>query len=276
VPESSTKTGLNILTNLVWGTHFCVFHETKQDLFDILIPYFKAGLTNNEFCFWVLTEPLTVEEALDALRSRIPDFDHYLAQGSMELVNRDELFFQAGKLLNLQTIIGRFKDKCRRALSGGYVGTRIGGSPAWLLMKDPQRFRKFERQVEQLVAGERVIALCSFPTRGSTAEDILTAARVHQFTMERRRGAWEIIEAPRAQTEIRPLTPREREVLAWLLRGKSASEIGEILHIATRTVEKHAENLVQKLGAANRTHAVAIAVRDRLVDVDNRNDQTPS
>jgi LuxR family quorum sensing-dependent transcriptional regulator len=63
------------------------------------------------------------------------------------------------------------------------------------------------------------------------------------------------------------LTPREREVLAWAAHGKSAWEIGEILHIAKRTVDEHATTAFHKLGASNRAHAVAIAVRDRIIEL---------
>lgn len=62
------------------------------------------------------------------------------------------------------------------------------------------------------------------------------------------------------------LTPREREVLAWSSQGKTAWEIGEILSITQRTVEEHAANACRKLGAANRTHAVVIAIRERILE----------
>jgi LuxR family quorum sensing-dependent transcriptional regulator len=63
------------------------------------------------------------------------------------------------------------------------------------------------------------------------------------------------------------LTPREREVLTWVAQGKSAWEIGEILHIAKRTVDEHAQTAFRKLGAVNRAHAVAIAIRQRLIRI---------
>jgi len=63
------------------------------------------------------------------------------------------------------------------------------------------------------------------------------------------------------------LTSREKEVLTWVARGKSAWEIGEILDIAKRTVDEHAQTAVRKLGAMNRTHAVALAVRDRIISI---------
>jgi LuxR family quorum sensing-dependent transcriptional regulator len=63
-----------------------------------------------------------------------------------------------------------------------------------------------------------------------------------------------------------PLTHREREVLVWAAQGKSAWEIGEILRIAKRTVDEHVQSACHKLGAANRTQAVAIALRDHLIE----------
>jgi LuxR family transcriptional regulator, quorum-sensing system regulator BjaR1 len=71
----------------------------------------------------------------------------------------------------------------------------------------------------------------------------------------------------RSLAKRRLLTPREREVLAWVARGKSAWEIGEILDIAKRTVDEHVQSAVRKLRAVNRTHAVALAIRDHVVEI---------
>jgi DNA-binding NarL/FixJ family response regulator len=57
------------------------------------------------------------------------------------------------------------------------------------------------------------------------------------------------------------LTGRESEVLLWISRGKSNREIGEILDISPRTVNKHLEQIFVKLGVENRASAAARAVR---------------
>jgi DNA-binding NarL/FixJ family response regulator len=57
------------------------------------------------------------------------------------------------------------------------------------------------------------------------------------------------------------LTTRESEVLLWISRGKSNREIGEILAISPRTVNKHLEQIFVKLGVENRASAAARAVR---------------
>ena len=61
------------------------------------------------------------------------------------------------------------------------------------------------------------------------------------------------------------LSAREREVLTWAAAGKTAWEIGELLGIAKRTADAHIEGAMKKLRTANRTHAVAVAVRDKLI-----------
>ena len=57
------------------------------------------------------------------------------------------------------------------------------------------------------------------------------------------------------------LTLREAEVLKWIARGKSNKDIGEILNLSPRTVNKHLEQIFVKLGVENRTAAAALAVR---------------
>lgn len=65
-------------------------------------------------------------------------------------------------------------------------------------------------------------------------------------------------EAPSAS--LKPLTPREREILLWVGAGKTDLQIAAILGISARTVQKHLENAYVKLGVENRTAAAMIVV----------------
>src|SRR5260370_15975302 len=98
------KTGINVVGDLAWGSHFCSFYETKQDLLDILIPYFKTGLEKKEFCLWVISnsELLTVEDATSALRTALPDLDRYVAERSIEVVGHAVWFLYRDKFDSLQ------------------------------------------------------------------------------------------------------------------------------------------------------------------------------
>jgi DNA-binding CsgD family transcriptional regulator len=57
-----------------------------------------------------------------------------------------------------------------------------------------------------------------------------------------------------------PVTAREREVLEWLAAGKTDREIGEILAMSPRTVQKHLQHIYEKLGVETRTAAVMRAL----------------
>jgi len=57
------------------------------------------------------------------------------------------------------------------------------------------------------------------------------------------------------------LTPREAEVLLWVGRGKSNRDIGDILGLSPRTVNKHLESIYAKLGIENRAAAAAVVMR---------------
>ena len=64
----------------------------------------------------------------------------------------------------------------------------------------------------------------------------------------------------------RDLTPREREVLALMVRGESNAAIAQHLVVSRATAKAHVSNILTKLGVASRTEAVALAVQHHLVD----------
>ena len=66
---------------------------------------------------------------------------------------------------------------------------------------------------------------------------------------------------------VAALSPRQKEILASIVRGLSNPEIAKQLGISLDMVKEHVETLFQKIGAANRAEAVAIALRKHLLKV---------
>lgn len=64
------------------------------------------------------------------------------------------------------------------------------------------------------------------------------------------------------------LTPREVEVLQYVAQGYGNKEIGERLGTAAGTVKMHLQNILSKLGASDRTHAVTLAIRRGIINID--------
>jgi LuxR family quorum-sensing system transcriptional regulator CciR len=64
------------------------------------------------------------------------------------------------------------------------------------------------------------------------------------------------------------LSAREHECLLWASRGKSSSDIGAILGLSPRTIDSYLEKACAKLRVRTRVEAVAAAVREGLIDVE--------
>ena len=71
-----------------------------------------------------------------------------------------------------------------------------------------------------------------------------------------------------------PLTARERDVLHWLAAGKTDRDIGAILNISPRTVQKHLQRIYEKLGVETRTAAVMRTLALRRQPIRNGIDDT--
>ena len=203
------KTGISVVDNIPWGTHFCFFYETQEDLLDILVLYFKIGLENDEFCLWIISksELLTAQEATSALRKAVPELDRYMAKGAIEVVDHDE-WFLAGSPFDHNRVVNRFKDKASDAQARGYAGMRINGSPAWMQEGNAKELLEFEKELEELIVNECIIASCTYPLAWCGAIELLDVTRTHQFAIVRRQGNWELIETPelkQAKAEIERL-----------------------------------------------------------------------
>ena len=67
-------------------------------------------------------------------------------------------------------------------------------------------------------------------------------------------------------TPTDPLTPREQEVIKQIAEGLSSEEIAEILSISKKTVDRHRENILGKLGMRNRVELTRYAIKRGLVE----------
>jgi hypothetical protein len=124
------RTGLDVLGDRPWGSHFCLFFDTKSDLLEILVPYFRTGLAHSEFCFWVLAPPLNEDDARRALYRAIPASDRHLIDRQMEFIPCEECYLNDG-VFDLDRVTSEWGARLNGALSAGYEGIRVTGSTGW-------------------------------------------------------------------------------------------------------------------------------------------------
>jgi len=192
--QPSRRTGIDVLGTVPWGTHFCLFYKTKEDLIAILTPYFKAGLESNEFCMWVTSEPLSVKEAENALRNATPDFDQYLKKEQIQIVPHTEWYLKDG-VFNLQRVLNDWIDKLNQALASGFAGMRVAGGGSGLEKGISKEFADYEKEVNKAIDKYRMVAICSYCIDECGASEIIDVVNCHQFAVIRREGKWEVIES---------------------------------------------------------------------------------
>jgi DNA-binding CsgD family transcriptional regulator len=257
-----------------WGSHFCIFYETRRDLLDVLVPFFDAGLEQNEFCLWVVGchEFVTIKRAAEALQKCVPRLEESLRKARIQIITHEQLFGVRGRL-DVKTAIARVGEKATDALAKGFSGLRWNGSPTWVRLNlKARRYREFEREIDTLFEGQRMIATCTFPLALTGAQEILDAARTHQFTLTVRNGLWKRVEIGNVEAAMREATPaleelsfRQRQILQNIAEGLNTKQIAALLEISIKTVEAHRLRLMRRLGIDNVPGLVRFAIRVGLV-----------
>jgi hypothetical protein len=196
-------TAVDIFGDMVaWGSHFCLFYETQDDLLDALVAYCRSGLERGEYCLWIVAEPLTIEEAIDALKDAMPDLDRYLAASSIELVRARDWYLKDGVFDHDQVARG-LDERLARVTANGHAGVRVTGDMSWLVEQESRPHCQFklwkdccehEDGVNGFIANKRMAGLCTYPLTACGASEIMDVVRTHQFAIARRQGVWEVVE----------------------------------------------------------------------------------
>jgi len=188
------QSGIDVVGEVPWGTHFCQFYETDQDLIETLVPYFREGLAANEFCMWITSAPLQVDQAAKALRDAVPDLDKYIDNGQIEILDYSQWYTRSGKF-SADEVLQGWIEKLRMARERGYEGLRLSGNTFWLEQADWDSFTRYEEAVNNVIGQYRMLAICTYCLPKCSALEILDVVANHQFALIKRSGRWEIIES---------------------------------------------------------------------------------
>jgi PAS domain S-box-containing protein len=237
--KSLRKSGIDAIGDVPWGTHFCQFYQTKEDLGDILIPYFKAGLENNEFCMWVTLQPLKVEEAKETLRRAVPDIDFYMEKGQIEIVPYTDWYLKEGTF-DPNRVLNSWVEKINSTLENGYDGLRLGNT-FWLEKEGWYGFSAHEKEADNLISNHRMIALCAYSLDRCKAAEIIDVVINHQFSLIKRRGKWEQIESPRLKKAEEAAIQAAKEAEANL--KEAYNNLEKVVEERTMQLEKAYKSL---------------------------------
>jgi len=165
-------------------------------MLDIVVPYFRAGLESNELCIWVTSDFLTTEDALKALRRDVPGFPGYLARKQLEVFPHTDWYLKGGSF-DLERTLAMWMAKHDEALSRGFAGLRVSGSPYWIdNKKDWDDFAAYEAESNDVIGGTKLLVLCAYSLQRCGVVEILDVVKNHEFALAMNQGKWQVVNMP--------------------------------------------------------------------------------
>lgn len=237
------KTGIDCIGDVPWGTHLCQFYHGKEDLIEILVPYFKHGLENNEFCLWVTSQPLEAVDARQALKEQVSDLDRYIDKGQIMILDHGQYYTKNGKF-DLEFLRRSREEIERRAAEGGYCGLRGSGNTFWLEKEDWGSFLEYEDVLDREIVTGRLIAICSYSLEKIQVEELIDVISRHRFScIKKKHGKWASLESSERQ-RIEGELHRSKDLLQGVIDAAPAAIVAMGLDGCVHTVwNKAAEKM---------------------------------
>ncbi|QGZ63602.1 sensor histidine kinase [Paraburkholderia acidisoli] len=201
--QDHAPSGIAALPSLAWGSHLGQLYSSAEDLRDLLVPYFKAGLENHERCLWVTGEPFSAHEARAALRAVVPDLDTREQEGQIEI--QDLLaFYDPNEPLQTEAIVAGLLQRESDALEAGYRGLRTNGNCAWVDKARWNGFLDYEAGVQDAMRGRRMICMCSYRHDTIDSGEVRDVLDHHHFVLRSRSASGTPHGTPRASALATP------------------------------------------------------------------------
>ena len=186
------NTGLIIHEQVQWGDHLCAFYESKDDLLELLVPYFKAGLESNESCLWVTSDCLSPDDAKSALEAVVPDLDIRITNGQMEIITEDQCYFVDG-VFDGDAVLDSCYRKEQEVLAKGYDGLRAAGNSIATQNEYWEEWIAYENKIQRELRDHRIITICPHALLQCSASQYFQAVDSHDIAIARRNGQWECV-----------------------------------------------------------------------------------
>jgi DNA-binding NarL/FixJ family response regulator len=221
---------------------------------------------------------------MEQVRLLLADDHRIFRQGLRELIERKTGFEVVGEAATGHEVLEQVTaldpdivllDIQMPGLDGVAVARQLGQSHAAVKIIMLTMYRQDQHLFEAIKAGarayllkdadaEELITVIERVQRGEAALDAALTSRV--FDEFRRMGT--------EQTDVDPLTEREREILQLLAAGCDNRTIAAQLHLSEKTIGNRLSEMFQKLGVNNRTQAALVAVQRGLIaPQEERNDR---
>jgi hypothetical protein len=191
-----TSFGIPGLGAAPYGLHMCHFFPTRQELIDGLVPYFEAGIDNNERCIWVTSSPLPAQDALIEI-SKSEKLMQAATSGQLRVFDAVEWYGES-ETFDAEQAIQHWLEEEQRALADGFQGLRITGNTSFVTRANWNQLMEYERKLHDWIKDRRILACCSYVRDECGSVEVLEVVRCHHGSLDRTDDHWDLfLEMPK-------------------------------------------------------------------------------
>lgn len=189
----STRRGAGLDQLFRPGDHACYFFRSGDEIGEVLVPYFKAGLERNELCMWFTGRPYGRDRATSELRAAVPGFDRRVSAGQISIVDYEEWRAQQETMRPAEGARS-WLARADEAITSGYAGVRASGNTSFLDASAWDEFLVCERVSTEIFTGQPITVLCGYSFDRCSAKGVVDVVHCHGFGLAKRHGRWGLVE----------------------------------------------------------------------------------
>ena len=156
------KEGFDFLHNISPGKHYYQFYKNPDDFFQVMIPFFQAGLDRGDACLWLVSEAIGLQRTFQTARMQIRGFKDAISSGQLEILSGERwylnngIFDESQAILNAQTYLEKIK-------KAGFECLRGAGDAACIPRPEWGKVDLYERKMDGWIKSQPIIGLCAYP-----------------------------------------------------------------------------------------------------------------
>ena len=174
------------------GSHFNLFYDGIEEFIELVPSFLKGGIENHDFCFWEVYDPLTVDEAKNILNDAGIDVDSCISSGQLFIAPYTRWFAEDGKY-DYSKVFTDLGCMYENAIASGFKNMRVTGDSSMIDKDMWADFIDFEKEINDFIHGEKMIALCTYSLEHRSKPQILDAIGAHEGTIIKKDNHWTIM-----------------------------------------------------------------------------------
>jgi excisionase family DNA binding protein len=228
-PADAEVSGLSLGTEAVdgitQGFHVAQLVHDTSDAVGTLVRYFRRGLALNEFCLWVVSDPVSVALATSALQDAVGDLGRYLDRGQLRIADAEDWYHKREHSDMFEWLRDLFEASASSNKTH-FDGMRLGQNVSRLSPDEWADFMTYQEIVKRLIRARNIATLSCYHLGQLAVPELVDVVNSHSHTLCQRRNEWELIGSS---------SPRRTPLV---IHGSGYASIGRNLGVSRERVRR--------------------------------------